>query len=141
MSAPSFGDCKYDDDSKLVVFEGAQAVDVADVVEAMVAEDLTEEAEAVDLGKGNGSEAEASGEGNGVVVEAAEAVGAQHGAGPKMGPPSSKRGRALSPSILEDRFSKSVSAGESSSATMVTDASQSSMKRPRDGDGKLAPPP
>ena len=126
MSAPSFGDCKYDDDSKLVVFEGAQAVDVDDVVEAMVAEELTEEAEAVDLGKGNGSEAEASGEGNGVVVEAAEAVGAQHGAGPKMGPPSSKGGKVPCPSILEDRFTKSaVSAGGSSSATVVTDASAS----------------
>ena len=36
MSTPVFGDCKYDDDSRIVVFEGGQlhAVNVEDVAEA-----------------------------------------------------------------------------------------------------------
>ena len=138
MSAPAFGDCKYDDDSRLVVFEGAQPqpVDVVDVVEAIVAEDLTE-----------GGDDDALGDGSGVEVEAAEADGAQPKAVPPMGPPSSTGRRMPCPKVLEEVFAESVqsvsSAGGSSSATVVTDASasqSSALKRERDGDGKPGPP-
>ena len=120
-------------------------MDVVDVVEAIVAEDLTEVGEVGALGEGNGVEVEASGEGNGVEVKAAEAVGAQHGAGPTMPPPSSKVRHVPCPIVLEDRFNKSAtSAGGSSSATVVTDASasqSSTLKRVRGGEGKLDPTP
>ena len=137
MSTLAFGNCKYDDDTRLMVFEGrrpqSHPVDVENVVKAIVAEDLTE-----------GGDDDALGDASGVEVEAAEADEAQPGAGPTMGPPSSKVRRVPCPKVLEGVFDKSASsAGGSSSTTVATDASasqSSALKREREGDAKQEPP-
>ena len=100
------------------------------MVEAIVAEDLT-----------GGGDDVALGEGSGVEVEAAEADGAQPGAGPTLGPPSSEGRRMPCPKVLYGVVAQSASsAGGSSSATDASTSQSSTLKRDMGGVGKQEPP-
>ena len=116
MSTPAFGDCRYDDDTKIVVFEGDHAVDVEHVVVGAVKVD-TAQPGAVPL------------MGPPLSAERAD----------------DKTRKAPRPKVLEPAFDKSASSvGGSSSSTVVADASasqsSSAVKRVRAGEVKQEAP-
>ena len=112
MSSPAFGDCSYEDATKLVVFEGEQAVDVEHVVVGAVEVDPAQPGAVPLMGPPSSSEKA-----------------------------DDNTRKAPRPKVLEPAFDKSASSvGGSSSSTVVNDASasqsSSAVKRVRAGEVK-----